>query len=233
MSANVTHGLFIAARILHISAGALALFVGPGAMVTVKGARWHRIWGKIFVGAMTTVAVTAIPMAVYHPNPFLGMVAVFSFYLAFSGWRMLRRPVSSANPEAKPALLASAWGDVALCALAILGSLALFASGAQNLMAQNSFGAVPLVFGIIGMSLAIADTREIFRPQRTTQKRIGAHIGRMGGAYIATVTAFLVVNVHFLPMVVVWLLPTLIGVPFITRAIAANRKRFASRTTTS
>lgn len=226
MSANVSESLFIAARILHISAGATALFVGPGAMLTVKGARWHRIWGKIYVGAMTVVAVTAIPMAVYHPNPFLQMIAVFSFYLAFSGWRMLRRrKVGAVEGPRSPA----DWGDAALCVIALLGGLALLAGGARALLAGNTFGTVSLVFGVIGLVLAAADGREVWQPRRNAEKRIGAHIGRMGGAYIATVTAFCVVNVRFLPPVLVWLLPTLVGLPLILRAIRASRKKFAPR----
>ncbi|HLP32398.1 MAG TPA: hypothetical protein VK202_02935, partial [Bacteroidia bacterium] len=46
--------------------------------------------------------------------------------------------------------------------------------------------------------------------------RINTHLGNMSGAYIATVTAFLVVNVDFIqPGWLVWLFPSVIGVPFI------------------
>jgi len=42
------------------------------------------------------------------------------------------------------------------------------------------------------------------------------HIQRMMGSYIASVTAFLVVNNEILPPVIVWLLPTLVIAPLIT-----------------
>src|SRR5215470_2617202 len=78
-------------RWIHIAAGMLALFVAPGAMATVKGGPAHRRWGKIYFWAMATVAVTALALAAWRPNYFLLMVAVFSFYLAFSGYRALYR----------------------------------------------------------------------------------------------------------------------------------------------
>lgn len=48
----------------------------------------------------------------------------------------------------------------------------------------------------------------------------------MGGAYTATVTAFLVVNIGFLPKPVIFIAPTLIG----TALIAWMSVRDASRT---
>src|SRR5437867_5998098 len=80
-------GLMTTLRYVHIAAGMLALFVAPGAMITVKGGRAHRRWGKIYFWAMATVALTAVLLAVWRPNYFLLMVAMFSFYLAFSGYR--------------------------------------------------------------------------------------------------------------------------------------------------
>jgi uncharacterized membrane protein len=45
---------------IHILAGTVALFVAPGALLTVKGGLAHRRWGKIYFWAMTVVAVTAL-----------------------------------------------------------------------------------------------------------------------------------------------------------------------------
>src|SRR2546422_11713607 len=86
--------LIISLRTIHTAGGMMALFVAPGAMLTVKGGPAHRRWGKIYFWAMATVAVTALVLAAWRPNYFLLMVAVFSFYLAFSGYRALyhKRP---------------------------------------------------------------------------------------------------------------------------------------------
>ena len=48
------------------------------------------------------------------------------------------------------------------------------------------------------------------------KRKMLAHIGNMMGAYIATVTAFVVVNINFVkPGWIVWLLPTALGLPVI------------------
>jgi hypothetical protein len=52
------------------------------------------------------------------------------------------------------------------------------------------------------------------------------HIGGMGGGYIATVTAFVVVNVKMNPGWILWLLPTAIGAPIIYRTVAHYKRQF-------
>jgi hypothetical protein len=49
---------------------------------------WPRRWGKIYFGAMAGVALTAVLLSLYRPNLFLLLLAVFSSYQAFSGYRM-------------------------------------------------------------------------------------------------------------------------------------------------
>ncbi len=79
------------ALIPHIVAGFLALVVAPVAMIVKKGGKAHRLWGKIFFYSITMVAITALVMSAWTNNVFMAMVAVFSFYLAASGYRSLYR----------------------------------------------------------------------------------------------------------------------------------------------
>src|SRR5580698_11530883 len=74
---------------VHIAAGSGAFVLAPLALVTAKGGKAHRLWGKIYFWCMTVVAVTALVMAVYLPILFLALVAIFSFYAAFVGYRVL------------------------------------------------------------------------------------------------------------------------------------------------
>ena len=83
--------LFSILRIIHIAAGITGFVVAPIALISKKGGRVHRKWGKVFFWSMTVVAFTAVIMAPMHGNIFLTLVAVFSFYLAFSGYRSLYR----------------------------------------------------------------------------------------------------------------------------------------------
>ena len=76
---------------IHVAAGMTALFVAPGAMIAKKGKMWHRRWGKIYFWCMFIVVVSAVVVASVKPNLFLLLLAVFSFYLSFSGYRVLYR----------------------------------------------------------------------------------------------------------------------------------------------
>ncbi|MGB0125723.1 MAG: hypothetical protein WA419_12445 [Silvibacterium sp.] len=60
---------------LHITAGGGAFVLAPLALVTAKGGRAHRLWGRIYFWCMTVVAFTALVMAVYRPVLFLALVA--------------------------------------------------------------------------------------------------------------------------------------------------------------
>ena len=204
---------------LHIGAGTVALFVGPGAMFTKKGAAWHRFWGKVYVYAMGVVAVTALPMGAIHPSPFLQAVAVFSFYLAFSGWRLLRRK----NTEAT--LTRARLADALPAALMLGASGYLLYNGGRVLIGGNAFGTVLLVFGALGGGLALNEIIAIYQPITDPKKRIPGHIGRMCGAYIATLTAFSAVNLTFLPAVFVWLWPTALGAPLIAYMVRRYRAK--------
>src|SRR5437867_12217898 len=94
--------LITALRLIHISAGTIALLLAPLAMLTVKGGRAHRRWGKIYFRAMAVVAATAVVMALWRPQIFLALLAVFSFYMAFAGYRTLsrKRPAQGEGPKA-------------------------------------------------------------------------------------------------------------------------------------
>ena len=75
---------------VHIAAGASSFLLAPVALATAKGGKQHKRWGMVYLWSMGVVAATALPMALYRPVLFLALVAVFSFYLAFSGFRVLR-----------------------------------------------------------------------------------------------------------------------------------------------
>ena len=67
------------------------------------------------------------------------------------------------------------------------------------------------------------------KPKRSKFLWMYTHIGRMMGAYIATFTAFLVVNAQFFPSpMVTWLAPTVFGTPVIFYWIRRYRKKFES-----
>jgi hypothetical protein len=207
---------------LHILAGFTAFFIAPVPLLTAKGGATHRRWGKIYFWAMAVVAASATFIALYRPIYFLALVAVFSFYFAFRGYRVLshKNPQQGQGPQAL---------DWAAATLAFAGSAALLILGlARPTRVSVSLGMVAVVFGVTGGLLAGRDIWQFLHPSSDRNFWWYSHMGGMIGSYIAAVSAFSVVNFHFLPLLVRWLWPTVIGVPAIFIWIGRYRKKFAS-----
>ncbi len=210
-------GIFKAVLIIHILFGSVALFGAPAAMVTRKGGSWHRRWGKIFFWAITGVAITAVALSLIRSGLFFLLVALFSFYLAFTGYRVLYRK----RPEQR-----ASRGDWIAVSAMLVGSVVLLAYGAY-LMLTSSFGMVALVFGAIGLLFAIRDIYEFRHHPADKMAWWYSHMTRMLAAYIATVTAFSVVNFKFLPPVPRWLWATVVGTVGIVIWTRYYRRKFS------
>ena len=75
---------------IHIVAGVLAFFTGIVSYASKKGGRWHIISGRVFLGLMATVIVTAvIGVLFFRDRPFLTLITIQSSYMAISGFRAL------------------------------------------------------------------------------------------------------------------------------------------------
>jgi hypothetical protein len=179
----------------------------------------------VYLWAMGGVAVTALPMALYRPVLFLAMVAVFSFYAAFSGYRVLKLKDLTRGGKAKPI-------DWIAGALTFASSFLLAYLGAFHNRVVQGMGPVAIVFGFLGMRLAYVQMKSfIWKP---TEKMFWwyTHLGNFIGSYIAAWTAFSVVT---LPRVfpragfALWLWPTVIGVPAIVVTTAYYKRKFAPK----
>lgn len=209
---------------LHILAGFAALFAGAGAFVTKKGGYRHRRLGRVYVGSMAFVSVSALALFVFDPNPsrqFLALVAVFSFYFVFSGYRVLSRKRVTDSPASV---------DWAATVLLVGAGVGLTAFGAAQLLSGTGFGTVMLVFGGIALWFGGNDIQQFRQGVSDSRAWFYGHLSRMAGGYIATVTAFSSVNFTFLPSLVSWLWPTVIGTPLIFLLVRRYRTQFDRRT---
>ena len=210
---------------VHVTAGVAGLVMAPMALATVKGGRAHRRWGNLYLWSMGVVAATAIPMALYRPVVFLAMVAVFSFYAAFAGYRVLRLKDLARGGSAKPLDWIAAgvtFADGAL--LALLGWLR------PDIMRMPV--AVPVIFGLLAMRLAYTQMRMFVRKPKDKFFWWETHLTYFLGSYIAMWSAFSVVTLSqvFGNAWYVWLWPTMVGVPCMFVAAAYfNRKLQARR----
>jgi hypothetical protein len=92
------------------------------------------------------------------------------------------------------------------------------------------WGTVPLTFGIFCLTSGWKDIRRFYRRPADKQHWFFTHGSRMGGAFAATVTAFIVVNVQIGSLSwLLWILPgVLIGV-WIGKILTHYRKLFAGK----
>ena len=211
-----TDAIFQQVLLVHILFGSVALFVAPAAMVTHKGGPWHRRWGKIFFWSITVVATTAVLLSLLRSGLFFLLVALFSFYLALTGYRVLYRKTPRERPTE---------GDWTAVCLMLAGSLMLLGYGIY-LAFTSSLGTVAIVFGAIGLFLGVNDVRDFLHHPADHQAWWYTHMVRMLSAYIATVTAFSVVNFKFLPPVARWLWATVVGTVGIVIWTRYYRKKF-------
>ena len=211
--------LFQFLRIIHITSGAIAFVVAPIALIVHKGGANHRRWGKVFFWSMTAVAVSAVIMAPMHENLFLTLVAVFSFYLAFSGYRALYRKDFYKTHK-------TAFIDWFFVVVNSLFSLTLLLYGVTRL--PNSFGIISIVFGFIGCAIGFRDIVSFVRPPKDKTQWFFSHMVGMVASYIAALSAFSAVNLNFdwLPTSIQWLWPTLIGAPLLRKWVRYYKNKF-------
>jgi len=190
--------------VLHLLAGSFALIGAAVAIATEKGKSLHILAGRIYFWSMAAIFLTAIPLSIFKTNIFLLLIAMFSFYLAFSGWRLAR------NRKGAAELI-----DWLAIALIFLAGAGMWALAAFYFATSNSFFIVLLVFGLLALSQGYADYTTYKNKAATGKQRIARHLSNMLGGTIAVVTAVLVVNVDVEPRWVFWVLPTAVLTPVI------------------
>ena len=189
---------------LHIVAGSLALVSAGAALAVKKGGRSHKRVGSTFFYSMVVIFLTAVTMAVLTSNTFLFLVALFSFYLAFSGWRFARN--RSGEPQ---------WLDWLAVIIMVSSGLLMGFLAFKDYPQFTSTSVTLSVFGFIAIVLGLADTKSHRDRAATGKVRIAKHLTNMLGGTIAVVTAVLVVNVSMTPPWLGWILPTILMLPVI------------------
>jgi hypothetical protein len=154
---------------------------------------------------MAVTAITAVSLSIIRPNPFMLGIGIFTGYLVSSGWIWaMRIKVSLRRSYAR--------------VIAFPGIAAALFMLWQS-WSGDKVNVVLVVFGLILIVMAIPDAIR----RKNPESPIRLHAGRIGGAYIAAFTAFLVVNIEW--GLIVWLGPTVVGTPLIFLATNKFEKR--------
>ncbi len=222
--------------ITHIAFGFLALGVGIVPMLSKKGNTLHNRTGLVYYWSMVIVAFSSVGLVLVSPftdgRLFLTGIAVFSFYMCFTGKRALQQRGS------EPVR----WYDWAISSVMGAASVIMMAYGlyfVQRLFQTGQFSSMSilfLAFGFFSGTNALYDIRKYLAPEKAkygAKEWFFIHIERMGGSYIATFTAFALVNIRYIfpeaPQAVyiaTWIMPGLMGGLFIGRAVRKYATKF-------
>jgi len=213
---------------LHIAGGSAALLSMLIPLVTKKGGQSHRRAGWVFVWGMSVVSITALLLAgtrwATDPTPrgrdagaFLFFVSILTATSVSGGVRVLRAKTRTARHR-------HLW-DLGLPALLTASSIAAAAHGLST--GNYRF----MAFSAIGLFAGGGHLAYWMTPPTHPMHWWFEHMSSMLAACIAATTAFLVVNANNLGMatfsLVVWLTPSIIGVPAIAIWTRYYRRKFA------
>ena len=203
--------------LVHITSGTIALIVAILAIVLKKGTIFHRRLGRAYICAMSLVFISALHLSfIAVPiNWFLFGIAIFSYYLAFTGFR--------AGKERKNLPSTIDW--IATCVM-LFSTVFMVVLGVQLLWNQNNLGVVLIIFGAVGGLLSVQDILQFRKGKIQGKERILRHLTRILASFIAVVTAVLVVNGAKLgiPELVNWLAPSVIITPLIIYMARSYKK---------
>ena len=188
----------------HIISGGVALFSGTIAMATKKGSKNHKLAGKFFYYSMWFVIILALYISIIKDLSFLLHIGIFAFFQNYNGFRAIK------NKTLKPHVF-----DWIILIIAGINAAFMIYSMSPVLIAFGCIS-VLLFYSQIKTYISVLKGKEISKLLWLNQ-----HIGMMIGSYIATITAFLVVNMGALPggahsmtlNIIGWLSPTIILVP--------------------
>ena len=210
----------------HVIAGSVALLTGLLAIfVGKKGGKAHRRNGRIYFWAMFWVFISALLIVIFFRfNFFLSVIAFFSFYMAFSGYRVLK-----IRKTKKPQ-----WIDWFAAIVTITVGLLLLSFGIYKVIETNGkamFAHLSIFFGLFTIQTSYVSLHRFIRKRyKDPLWWWFAHMQSMGGSFIAASTAFLVQNGKSAPYYwTLWVGPTVIGVILLVYWTMKYKKQFAAK----
>ena len=211
-------------RLSHASAGGLVLLTGILAIfVNPRGNKFHKKVGIIYFYGMFWIFLSSTGINIIKFNFFLSMISVFSFYLCFSAYRVLKRK----KPNQVTGL------DWFGAIFTVLTGIVFVGFGVYIISTDQSavLAFLSMFFGAFTIRTAWQDI-VIFRKDNYDDKLwwYYHHAGNMMGSFIAAVTAFSVQNLpkltpNFEYNWIYWILPTIIGVPILISTINKEKAK--------
>ena len=210
--------------IIHVIAGTGMLLTAPIAfLINTKSIKYHRIAGKIFNYCMAIVGITSFIGFLKSPSSifrqFLVAIAILTAYNVIKGVRAIQIMKGSKIKR---------FDFINLYVLTFAGFFLVGAAAYSYFNFNISITIIFAVFGIACLAEFPRQWKRLSTPLTDKKEWFRIHIGAMMGAFIASMTAFTVNAVPWLPDLVKWFGPTVVLVPliiFYTRKFAPKEKR--------
>lgn len=189
---------------IHAFFGGIGLIAGFATIIVKKGSSNHKFLGKVFsvgmlVSSLLSLIVAQMP---HHKNLFLFLIGIFTIYMILAGNAALSfksRSKESASVK-----------DYAISYIMLLSGILMVIMAVINWSVNQQFSILYLIFGGLGILMSSRDISFYKNLKNVRNKWIHHHIGKMSGALIASVTAFIVAGLHY-GNIIGWLAPTVLG----------------------
>lgn len=197
---------------IHAFFGGIGLITGIGSVIVKKGKPLHRKMGKLFSIGMLTSSILSLIVCCFpkHHNIFLFLIGLFTIYLVISGNRAL-----TFKNKAKADLTDEITSGTMLFFSVIMISLGIYC---QLNSIEN--GILFTFFGGFGFYMTVKDFIYFRNLSEKNKGWLSKHIGKMIGALIASITAFIVAGLG-IGNIITWITPSIIGTLYI---VYWNRK---------
>jgi hypothetical protein len=191
---------------IHAFFGGIGLITGIGSIIVKKGSVLHKRMGKLFSIGMISSSLISIPVSWMpnHENLFLFLIGLFTIYLVLAGNRAL-----TFKTKEKPD-----WIDKIVSGSMLFFSSIMIIIGFYGVLNNISFSVLYLFFGGFGLFLTIKDFRFYKNSTKPKNAWLISHIGKMIGALIASITAFIIAGLG-IGNLIAWTLPTILGTLYI------------------
>jgi len=199
---------------IHAFFGGIGLITGILSIIVKKGSPLHKKSGTLFSIGMITSSLISLPIAWMpnHENIFLFLIGLFTIYLVLAGNRALTFKSKHKTQANKI--------DKVISGSMLFFSVFMLAIGIYGMITHISNSVLFLFFGGVGLFMTLRDFRFFKTYTKTKTAWLKSHIGKMVGAFIASVTAFIVAGIG-IGSIVAWITPTILGTTYI---IYWNRK---------
>ncbi|WP_426485681.1 hypothetical protein [Flavobacterium sp. 2] len=191
---------------IHAFFGGLGLITGIGSIVVKKGGKLHKRMGKLFSIGMITSSLISLPICWMpkHQNIFLFLIGLFTIYLVISGNRAL-----SFKTKTKADLL-----DRIISGTMLFFSIIMISIGLYCQLNNISNGILFTFFGGFGLFMTVKDFIFFRNFSETNRNWLSKHIGKMVGALIASITAYIVAGLG-IGSLIAWIMPSILGTFYI------------------